>query len=297
MKLTCPKLSKLIWLFNSSGFKSSPLKTILRLIGWEYHRIFNKAILAKFDRSLQLWLYPNDGVGRLTYYFGYHEPEIFRFLDNYICDGMVFLDVGANIGAYSLFAAKRVSPGGKVYAFEPQHETFARLIHNIELNEFDNIIAEHCAVGCTEGEVEIVKDSDTAKSYVKSFALLEGDNQLERCPVATIDGCLGHGSVERVDYLKIDVEGVEYNVLKGGENFIKKHVPSIIQVELFDDLLCRSGSSVAKVCELLEIFGYRCYELSEKQIKLVPIPFGQQSSGDTFWIHKSRRGELREFII
>lgn len=210
---------------------------------------------------------------------------------------MVFLDVGANIGAYSLFAAKRVSLGGRVYAFEPQHETFARLIHNIELNEFDNIIAEHCAVGCTEGEIEIVTDSDTAKSYVKSCELRDGDNRLERCPLVTLDRYLCHEGVERVDCFKIDVEGFEYNVLKGGENFIKEYVPSIIQVELFDDLLYRSGSSVAKVCEFLEIFGYCCYELPEEQLKLKPIPIGRQPSGNTFWIHKSRRVELRAFII
>ncbi len=167
MKPTQPAISKLIWLIRTPEFCSSPFKTILRMILWEQKRLFNKPVRIRFDSSLQMWLHPNDGVGRLIFYFGYHEPEIFRFLDKYLRKGMTFVDVGANIGSYALFAAKRVAPIGKVYAFECLHETFKRMLHNIEINEYANIIAENIAIGDMNSEVQIVKGIDTAKSYVK----------------------------------------------------------------------------------------------------------------------------------
>jgi FkbM family methyltransferase len=297
MRPTYPTLSKLMWLIRSSGFRSSPFKTILRLILWERNRLTNKAVLIKFDSSLQIWLHPNDGVGRLIFYFGYHEPEIFCFLDKYLREGMVFVDVGANIGSYTLFAAKRVAPTGKVYAFESENETFEKMLHNIEINDFDNIVAKNLAVGNKESEVEIVKDLDTAKSYVRISEPNSVPSFLEKNPMICLDRYFEQHSVHKVDYLKIDVEGFEYNVVKGGKNFIKKNIPSIIQIELINEFLRRSGSDVSSVCKLIKDLGYNFYKLSETSEKLMRIPIGAKPIGNVFCVNKNSRDELEGFII
>src|SRR5574341_1641841 len=134
MELTRFSIDKVRWLVRTSAFRKQPVKILKRVLQWELIRWNNAPVQFRFDRSLVLQLYPNDGAARLTYYFEYHEPEIFRFLDCYLRSGMTFVDVGANIGCYTLFAAKRVGPLGQVWAFEPQQPTYSRLVENIQNN-------------------------------------------------------------------------------------------------------------------------------------------------------------------
>jgi len=133
MNITKFTLKKLNWLFHQPGFKMNSIKTLYRVLSWEIIRKKKKRIPFVFDSNLNIYLYPDDGVARLTYYFGYHEPLIFRFLESFLLKGMTYCDIGANIGLYSIFAAKRIGNDGKVIAFEPQTKTYYRFLENTGL--------------------------------------------------------------------------------------------------------------------------------------------------------------------
>ncbi len=300
MKLTRPTLAKAKWLTRTPAFRTSPIKTIFRVISWEFLRILNKPILSKFDRSLSIRLFPNDGVARLTYYFDYHEPEIFRFLDKYLKPGMTFIDVGANIGVYTLFAGKRVGLKGKVIAFEPQPETFNRLIENIELNRLTNIVAKQVAVGETSGKVEIVKHTDTSKSYTRIIrpTIDQGSQDLSIYAInmISLDKYLCSHQFVKIDYLKIDVEGFELNVLKGAKHILEKLIPSIIEVELIDEFQKRCGNSIKMVLNFLSNLGYHFFHLNGVSLKLVSLQTQEQPDVNVFLIHESKLYQFREFV-
>lgn len=98
MNFTKIEFSKIKWLIKTEEFKRNPLKVIYRVFKWELLRKFKIRKEFLFDKNLKVYLYPNDGVARLTYYFNYHEPEIFKFLDSFLSKGMNYCDIGAILG-------------------------------------------------------------------------------------------------------------------------------------------------------------------------------------------------------
>jgi len=237
MKLTKFSYSKIKWLLNHTTFKNSPLKISIRILKWEILRFLGIRVSYSFDNQYNVFLYPNDGCARLTFYFGYHEKEIFAFLDNYLEQGMIVVDVGANIGLFSLFCAKRVGENGLVFAYEPNMQSFHRFQENIMLNKITNIIVKQVAIGHKKGKAlfKIVQDSS------RSFVQIIDNSKIYDYVVdlGTLDDELS--SISKIDYLKIDTEGFEYFVLKGAEAIINKLKPTIIQVEIYNQFLSRNN--------------------------------------------------------
>ena len=140
----------------------------------------------------------------LGLYFGYEgvEPEVIYALKRLLKRGMNFFDVGAYKGYYSLMASELVGEEGKVVAFEPDKRYFNYLIKNIKINKISNIIAKNIALLDFEGQTEI-------EAYKGGSQIVE---------VKTLDGIVDELNIVP-DLIKMDVEGAEYSVLRGGRNF------------------------------------------------------------------------------
>jgi FkbM family methyltransferase len=253
-----------------------------------------------FDGSFRIKLYPDDGVARLTYYFDYHEPEAFGFLERWIEPGMTFFDIGANIGVYALFASKRVGPRGKVVAFEPQAQTFSRFLENIRINEITNITPEPFAVGSIEGYVAMVCDIDSSKSHTRmanlSDHIIYDNPKTYQCECISLDKYLCAHAIERLDYIKIDVEGFEFEVLRGAVQTLERFKPPIIQVELVDEFQRRNGSSPRMVCDFLWRFNYRPFQFDEQSSKIAPLSGSKPRNGDIFFLHESKYCQISEML-
>ncbi len=122
----------------------------------------------------------------------------------------VFVDVGANCGAYSLFAARNVGPNGRVIAIEPMPEMLKRLRYNIAVNGFRNIEVVPTAVGPEAGTATLFVDE--ARRGLSSMEKLEGTTPLQ-VPVATLLSVVNRSGIDRIDALKIDIEGFEDRAL------------------------------------------------------------------------------------
>jgi len=299
VKMNFTKLSpqKIKWLTNSSEFKKSPIKILTRVLVWEIFRKFGKRMSFTFDRNLKIFLFPDDGVASLTYYFGYHEPEIFNFLAK-ILDKLqeskkeiVYCDIGANIGLYSLFAAKRLKNKGKVIAFEPQPLTYKRFIENIKLNSLQNIIVINKALGDNNGAVSLVQSLDSAKTFV-SKAL--NNSEETKIDLISFDTFLRENKISNIDYLKIDVEGFEFFVLQGMKEFLRSAPPKIIQIELYDEFLIRSGSSLNQTISFLKDLDFTFWKLNEHTLKLYECT--NNFSGDLFLIRKDYLTLNKDFL-
>jgi FkbM family methyltransferase len=152
-------------------------------------------------------------------------------LEKFLVPGGVFLDIGANTGIYTIKAAQffRVSGGGTVVAYEPLPEMLAELKHNVVLNGFENIRLRSFCLGAK---------SCTAELWV-NFARPSSSGLVSHDPAASristlvlpLDEVFPLEKLERLDYLKIDVEGAEAQVLSGAAKTIEKYRP-IIQLEI-----------------------------------------------------------------
>ena len=159
-------------------------------------------------------------IGRSFDLYGeYVEGEIQMF-DQLLRPGMVALDVGANIGAHTIFMARKVQPGGVVIAFEPQRQIFQLLCANVALNAIQNVHTFHAATGAEEGQIKVPMVNYEEEGNFGGVAL-GGHENGETVACRTIDS-YGLGQCH---FMKIDVEGMECETLAGADATIKRCRP------------------------------------------------------------------------
>jgi FkbM family methyltransferase len=160
-------------------------------------------------------LYPTNNVceKRLLFTPQYFDPEERAFLQERVKPGFVFVDVGANVGGYSLFVSRLAGGQGRVLAVEPQPHIFERLTYNISQNATGTVKALDCAVADKTGEVTLFVDAKNAgESSVKIMGNPEGVSI--RVQAKTLLQILTEEGFQRVDAMKIDVEGAEDLILE-----------------------------------------------------------------------------------
>ena len=178
------------------------------------------------------------------------------FLEN-ISSGDVVIDVGANIGDYTLIACKKIGDSGKVLAFEPLPETFSILKRNIQLNKITHCQPFLKAVGEKPGIVNLYKtNASGTMAHLDYF--LNGKELIKKheTEVITIDAMLRSSDIENVNMIKIDVEGFEHEVLLGCLNSFKKKKIQKILCEIHFKYLESKGKSDETVYGLLREHGF-----------------------------------------
>lgn len=127
--------------------------------------------------------------------------------------GFCFVDIGANIGGYALFVAAQAGAGARIIAIEPQPEIFRRLTANIGFNPFGTVKAMACAVADRDGEVTLFIDGDNqGESSLK--IITAGSRSSVRVPARRLLSILNDEGFERLDAIKLDVEGAEDLILE-----------------------------------------------------------------------------------
>ena len=172
--------------------------------------------------------------------------------------GDVFYDIGANVGVYTFLAARRVLPGGAVYAFEPHGPTFARLIDNIVLNGMtSDVIALSCALHDQDGLFPFhysSHDSGVSGSQLAGAPTASGQTDAptvaELKSAITVDSLIATGNVRPPDLVKIDVDGNEYRILCGMRRLLQGGgAPRSLQVEM-------NAENRSEISALLQQCGY-----------------------------------------
>jgi len=148
--------------------------------------------------------------------------------------GDVFLDVGANVGWYSLHVAKMVGPEGLVLAIEPSPDSFAVLKENIKLNHLSNVTALNFAAWDRNGDLDLILATICIADTVKrdwadpAEAWFRKPRGTVRVPARRLDDVLKEQNVTQVDWVKIDVEGAEAEVLRGLRKTLMRFHPRIL---------------------------------------------------------------------
>ena len=211
----------------------------------------------------------NSGVDEGIAVNGEWEPKLSRNLKRVLGQGGFFLDVGANIGYHSLFVSKLIGDKGHVYSFEPQKNICEQFLKSIVHNNLTNVTVFNNALSDHGGtEVLHVREENVGGSTLLSLPEMESFHTSESMNVTlkTLDSYLD--MVTRVDVIKIDVEGYEFEVFKGGEKLIEKYHPTIF-MEFSPVFYVRDYANKPEdLIIFLKEKGYSFYDLDGKVIDL-----------------------------
>jgi len=190
----------------------------------------------------------NDVLTRALLQENVFEPAVRSVMNQHVKPGMVVLDIGANIGYFSLRLSSLVGVNGRVIAFEPNPVVLDELKFNLALNGTKNVDVVASALAESDGEAEFcfpeigmeahgsLRPNDTFKVQKRSVV-----------KVARLDSILEAKGIRKVDFVKIDVEGAERLVIRGGERLLAQ-LPAPVFIFEAAEILCQA-------------FGYRLYEL------------------------------------
>ena len=229
-------------------------------------------LIAETPDRLRIWVDVSDwGVSRGCM-SGTYEPAETAFVESHLRAGDRFVDVGANIGWFTLKAARCVGPTGGVIAVEPRRSTYARLAMSIAENGFgDRVESHNCALGALAGHSYIGWD-DTAGNPGGTWVLTSDDlvqdfrrkgHRLQEAPVSTLDTLIGE---RKVSAIKLDVEGAEGLILRGGIETLRRSRPWILSEINFALLPTISKMTAAEYVAFLYSHGYRCHALEDRTL-------------------------------
>src|SRR6266404_1280961 len=187
------------------------------------------------------------------YVCGSFEPNEFAFLDRALKPGMLFVDVGANDGYYTLFAARKVGPGGRVVAVEPSSRERAHLRRNLDRNAIANVTVVPAALGAAAATAELkLADGlhaghNTLGDFAHNDVIAVGS---ERVQVETLDTVASRLGLSRIDVMKIDVEGAEASVIAGARGVLMSMRPLLL-LEVDDGALRAQRNSAQSLLATL----------------------------------------------
>lgn len=239
---------------------------------WRQKFSINESTVITNSYGITFRLFSDDVLSELIY-SGEFEWSEMEWINHFLKPGMVFFDVGANIGYYSLIAAKKVGSHGSVYSFEPTKKTFDRFCGNILLNkEFEKIIhAFNIAVSDKNGPSELFVSS---KEYHAWNSLVLPDNindfRKEIINTETLDTFFINEKCPIPDLIKIDVEGWEKFVLIGARRIIEQFKP-VILIEFTKENFHRANYSYEQIVKELDNMNYSLFEYQPRKKKLEQV--------------------------
>ncbi len=183
------------------------------------------------------------------------ETKVFL---SHLRKGMTVMDIGANIGVYALYFARKVGPNGRVYAFEPVPEYFERLKEHIALNNATNIVPVPLALFDRKGTVKMSVAEGASSIFCYST------DQFVEVPATTLDDFVAEQGIKRVDALKLDVEGAELKVIHGADKTIRQFKP-VMMVELNEYTLRAAGTSPEELFQTITSYGYKAFVIRNRK--------------------------------
>lgn len=196
----------------------------------------------------------------VNYFPADYETDNFTFLRQYVKPGDQVLDIGAHIGLFAVSAAQLAGKSGKVYAFEPANETQQLLRHTISINDMQDVIQPYeAAVGSHTGKITFYV-SDIKGDNSNSLVSYKDDRKLDakEVDIFSIDDFVQQQQVKNLSFIKIDVEGAEYDALCGALNTLKNMKPVCI-VAIHPEPIASKGDSLEKIYDLIADCGYKIY--------------------------------------
>ena len=220
---------------------------------------------------------------------GKYEEDTLAIVQRLVRPGDTCIDIGANVGAITIALADRVGSSGRVEAFEPGSVFFNRLKKNLSLNpELEKIVHIHqVALADKRGELPWQE----SKVYTGTASMYSGVHEPTaptlRLPVARLDGYLPIQNLKQIHFIKIDVDGLEREILKGSEGLLRQFHPTLyVETTLWNSEMKEAAKEIE---QYLHGLGYELYKVLNQNGDLAPTRYPDFSM-NTVAIHPERKG-------
>lgn len=256
MTSTGRRLAMLRLILDHPLNRNRRIRAMSRFAGWQAWRLLiRRPLTVRFWRDLKVRVHPDWPYSWTAIYLGLTEYDDMMFTLKYLRPGDAFIDVGANIGYYSLLASS-ANEGAAVLAYEPHPTGSRRLRENAQLNRFENIVVRAVALGGTDGVAQLT----TALFDENRIQVPGHDADSVEVPMVTLDGDLRQNGIDpaSVAVVKIDTEGYEASVLAGAGQLLATRPGPVWIVEM-SNLGRRYGFEGSEVVQVFEKLGYRSF--------------------------------------
>lgn len=190
------------------------------------------------------------------YYLGFYEMGALHFFKSVLKEREVFIDVGANIGLMSFFCSTLVGPKGKIIAVEPTQRFFDDLENGIKKNNFKNILPLKIGLGSSPGMLPIYHNT-----VCPSLIQTDSNDPSEIIEIRTLDSVIESHGISKVKLIKIDVEGFELEVVKGGQKLFSDANAPIVCIEYVRNQQMITENGMTALDFLKKINAYKFYQL------------------------------------
>lgn len=219
------------------------------------------SFLHKVNEEVTMRLYRDSKLSRMIY-DGFEQEET-AYMQTVLKPGDTMLDIGANVGLFTMLAAQQVGATGRVLSFEPSPTTFLRLEENVAINDFNHVQCFNIGLSDKSGTLDFYT-SQSGHDAWDSFAV-DARGRLGNSvsvPVQALDEIVQTHTITRIDFIKIDVEGWEKFVIMGGTECLTTQSP-IVMVEFTDENTFNAGYRTLDIYEAMESLGYRWFMIED----------------------------------
>jgi len=261
--------------FDNPAWKRAPVRTGVRVFASLARRMVPQLsrVAVSYDGGRSR-VYADLGtpMGLHLYRYGHRDPDV-ELVGRLLGPGDLFVDGGANVGLFTLVAAERVGETGKVVAFEPGRLVRLRLLENVVLNRFEQVVVMPFALASESGEASF-REFDVAGAGLNHLApAADEEGHIDTVSLTTLDATLTPRDLARLRLVKLDLEGAEYAALLGASRVLRDARPDIL-IEIEPAHLQRMGSTADAVVALLRERDYRLYKPGSDdagQVMLRPV--------------------------
>ena len=251
-----------------------PTKRLRKLLLNSVNRVFGKMPIGEYYHivslrgGLKIKVDIGEYIGSELYYFKEFEGDTYESIRALMIKGKCFFDIGGNIGLISLMVNQICSGNVDIHIFEPAPDNFELLKSNIEMNGMDNVVLNNVAVSSEDNvtlRMHIYEDQAYNSVYMLNRVPFKS---IVEVPALSIDGYIEKQGIRpnTIELMKIDVEGYEYNVLKGASRLLTEYSPKIL-CEISHANLIKYGLDPHDViCSLLP-YGYKCYVYENRSFR------------------------------
>jgi len=198
-----------------------------------------------------------------------YEPLETEIVENEVKPGDFVLDIGANIGYFTLIFARFVGDNGKVFAFEPEPITFKLLEKNIQINNYKNVILEQKAVSDKRGKLKLYISEENNGDH-RIYESVEKRNSIEIESVY-IDGYLSNQYINKIKFIKMDIQGAEGLAIQGMKKLLETNEKIKLLTEFAPCSLKICGTDPKEFLEILLKLGFKLYYTDYKNKKVKPV--------------------------
>lgn len=272
-------------LVNHPLNKSNKMAAIARFLKWQVgSRLVPGEVIYKWVNDSKIVARTGETGVTGNIYCGLHEFPDMAFLLHVLRKGDLFVDIGANVGSYTVLASSAI--GAKGYCFEPVPSTFDRLMTNIRLNNLEGrVVALNVALGNSRGKINFSSDQNCMNHVIADDEITESKITVN---VSTLDDELKDSPF----LMKIDVEGFETPALEGAENTLRNEELCCVIMEL-NGSGSRYGYDESKILSLMSNYGFKTYSYNPLKREFINLEGKNLSEGNTIFIRNMQRVEER----